>query len=251
MGDINLAVLSNLSQHFARSPVLLGFGVANEVGGHKALSTMAFYQRAYDTIRKHCPDTMLLFYPTFSPSNFPFDREFNMAQDNHLYWRSMKGGAGWDHPNTVVRGRRMLLSASTRWQVVMGEWSLGGYGTYIKRLNKTALHNWYRDFGRAQIQAYEQHSMGWIYWAYKTIYPSAPWNYREMCNRGRLPGCTKGFSYRTADWWSNHPCEFAYLDNTFMGKPCARSGIKEVELLAGTPDKLKEEVKKVAKPTFV
>merc|ERR1712008_570746 len=54
------------------------------------------------------------------------------AQDNHLYWRSMKGGAGWDHPNTVVRGRRMLLSASTRWQVIMGEWSLGGYGTYIR-----------------------------------------------------------------------------------------------------------------------
>jgi len=224
--DVNIAVLSNLSRHFARSPVLLGFGVANEVGGHKALSTMAFYQRAYDTIRKHSPDTMLLIYPTFGPEKFPFKREFNMAQDNHLYWRAI-GGAGWDHPKNVVRARQWLLSASTRWQVVMGEWSLGGYGTYIKRLNKTALHNWYHDFGIAQIQAYEQHSMGWIYWSYKTIYPGAPWNYREMCERGRLPGCIKGFGYRTADWWSNHPCEFAYLDNTFMGQPCGSKAAKE------------------------
>merc|ERR1712048_507663 len=103
---------------------------------------------------------------------------------------------------------------------MVGEWSLGGHGTYLKKLEPEALERWYQDFAKAQLQGYEQSSMGWVYWSYKTIYKGSPWNYREMCERGRLPGCSSDFQYSTNDWWSTHPCSFAYFDQMHDGQSC-------------------------------
>merc|ERR1712232_1502800 len=65
--EANLAVIANLSAHFSRSPMYLGFGVANGVGGTKSHAVMRFYQRAFDIIRGDSPNAVVFLSATFNP----------------------------------------------------------------------------------------------------------------------------------------------------------------------------------------
>jgi glucan 1,3-beta-glucosidase len=221
--ETNLAVIANLSAHFSQSPMYLGFGVANEVGGTGSHEVMKFYQRAFDIIRSHSPNALVVLSATFNPMTYPFAREDKMAQDSHYYFRAFEGGARRENSENLASARSKLLGIeAARWPVIVGEWSLGGHGMDLNGQTADELDPWYKDFAKAQLQAWEQHSMGWVYWNYKVGQPGSPWSYRDMCERGRLPGCLPNstVAFATNDWWNQHPCSFAYLDGAFMGLDC-------------------------------
>jgi hypothetical protein len=226
--ETNLAVIANLSAHFSRSPMYLGFGVANEVGGTHSHEVMTFYQKAFDIIRSHSPTALVFLSATFNPMTYPFLRENAMVQDNHYYFRAFQGKASREPSQNLAMARSKLLDIhSGRWPVLVGEWSLGGHGMDLKGQTAEELDPWYQDFAKAQLQAWEQHSMGWVYWNYKVGQAGSPWSYRDMCESGRLPGCVSNFTvpFATNDWWNQHPCSFAYLDGAFMGRACRDQAI--------------------------
>merc|ERR1711920_98093 len=178
--DTNLAVIANLSRHFAQSPSYLGFGVANEVGGDDAVDSrevMAFYQKAYDTIRQHSTDTLVILDATFNPSGFPFVGEQHLAQDEHVYYSARFKDGATAHSDKNYKLAKNKLEGIIRWPVLVGEWALDHHGHDLDGVTDEDRDRWHREFALAQLQAYEQHSMGWTYWSYKTEYHASTWNY--------------------------------------------------------------------------
>jgi len=218
--DTNLGVIRNLSRHFAKSPSYYGFGLANEVGCCNSKEVMAFYQKAYDIVRESSTDVLVFFDSTYNPATYPFRREQAVAQDDHVYFSARwREGADREHGSNLAKARDRLMSIP-RWPVVVGEWALNHHGHDLSGVNDRAA--WLRYFGRAQLQAYEQHTVGWIYWSYKTDYHASTWNYRHLCENGYLPGCTPSLRYATDQWWGVHPCTFAYLDGAHMDAKCTQ-----------------------------
>jgi len=216
--ETNLAVIAKLLRHFAKSPSYLGFGVANEVGGNvNSRKVMAFYQKAYDLIRQHSTDTLVFLDATFNPSTHPFVDEQGVAQGDHVYFsaRFKKEGGASAHSDVNFKLAQKKLMDVIRWPVLVGEWALDHHD-FFKKVGqgyaKEEKDEWLHDFGRAQLQAYEQHSMGWTYWSYKTQHRASTWNYRYLCEEGFLPGCKKELQFSSDAWWGQSVCHYAYLD---------------------------------------
>merc|ERR1712012_865945 len=219
----NLKVIDKLSSHFARSPFYLAFSVANEIGGQvDSHKTMDFYQEAYDIIRKYNRDVLVIFDKTFTPSTHPFVGEHNIVTDDHIYYHArFEGKAGPENKANLAKARDRLLSEK-RWPLLIGEWALDAHGHSLGDYTVEEHAEWHRSFAQAQLQAYEQHSMGWVYWSYKTQYKGSTWNYRDNCEKGWLPGCVQTSKLITENWWNTDPCKYAYLDGKFMDRNCAR-----------------------------
>jgi len=218
--DTNLAVIANLSRHFAQSPSYLGFGVANEVASSvDGKDVMAFYQKAYDTIRQHSTDTLVFLGGTFNPSTYPFQGEQGIVQESHIYYNYFKDGASINNYYNIKLAQHSL-SEVKRWPVLVTEWSLQHDGG---RMGFTTQHDenaWLPKFAQAQLQAYEQHSMGWIFWSYKTHWRNTHRDFKDMCSQGFLPECTASKGYASDTWWNGQrPCKYAYLDGV-----CTESG---------------------------
>jgi len=209
----NLAVIQNLSTHFSRSPVFLGFEVANEVAGHDGVSsikTMSFYEKAYSIIRSQSATAIVLFAATFNPPTYPFPNFQNTVKDYHLYYPHLIGKTQKVNPNRALLARSDLLKEH-QWPILVGEWSLddGGSLAHSSKVERKAFLDFY---GKAQLQAYEQHSCGWFFWSYKTMWPYAGWDFRTMCREGWVPGCSHSFNFSSPFWWDTVACQYAYLD---------------------------------------
>lgn len=208
----NLAVIANLSATFAQESALLGFGLANEVQACDRYELMLFYQMAFDLIRTHSPEALVVVGGLFAPSTYPFLREAGMVQDEHMYFSVIAHRASADHRANIGLAMKHLNS-QPRWPVLVGEWSLDHSGFELERLTLAEQERWLRTFAKAQLQAYEQHSMGWIYWNYKVgVDVSQTWSFKAMCKRGFLPGCVPGFNYGPPNWWLDSSTTLAYFD---------------------------------------
>jgi len=220
--DTNLAVIERMVSRFAASPAYFGFGIANEVGTMDSHGTMAFYQKAYDIIRRHSPDSFVFIDSTFNPSSYPLQGEIHVGQDDHMYFSAkFKDKASRLNMQNLEKARGRQLNVE-RWQLLIGEWALDHHGHYLGGYSDGAREAWTKDFSKAQLQAFEQHSMGWIYWSYKVDYHRSTWNFRHLCERGLVPGCVSGagFDYAPDGWFERHPCAYAYLDPSHMGSGC-------------------------------
>mmetsp|Transcript_2740 Transcript_2740/g.8159 ORF Transcript_2740/g.8159 Transcript_2740/m.8159 type:complete len:802 (+) Transcript_2740:139-2544(+) len=209
--DLNIRVIEELSSRYSDSPAYLGFAVANEVSGEaSSLQTMAFYQKAYDIIRKKKEDALVVLFATFNPSTYPFDNFKNIIEDIHIYF-----GMGFGHPTLDMHenlARAQNAVNGLNWNVLVGEWSLGANGHPTHTWEPSARDDFFARFARMQLQAWETHSTGWFYWSYKTRFGNSTWNFRDMCNVGWLPGCKEGLQYAPPEWWSTPACAYAYLD---------------------------------------
>jgi len=207
----NLRVIDNLTRRYSASPAYLGFAVANEVSGQAdSKKTMAFYQKAYDLIREKSEDSLIVFFATFNPSTYPFPNFQNVVEDIHVYF-----GMGFGHPVTDEKEnlqRAYHAMEGLSWHCLIGEWSLGGNGHTTEAWPPDRRQKFFAGFGRMQLQAWETYSTGWFYWSYKTRFPNSTWNFRDMCNWGWLPGCTKELVYAPENWWEQPVCAYAYLD---------------------------------------
>jgi hypothetical protein len=190
---------------FGASPVFLGFEVANDVA-HEAdkAGTMAFYQSAYNAVRQHNRDALVIMFHTFRPDTYPFLSAHDVALDNRITF-------GLDFRENLQRAKKSLLS-NQNWPVVLGEWSLTMNGQPPPRWMQDQRKGYYEEFARMQLQAWETHAVGWCYWSYKTGQPNSTWNFRDMCEQGLLPGCSDRFEYAPPEWWLIPDCRYAYLD---------------------------------------
>jgi len=211
--QLNLAVIAKLAARFSQSPAFMGFAIANEVSAEvSSLETMAFYQQAYDIIRKHSDDALVVLFATFNPSTYPFPNFRDVAVDVHIYFGMGFGSPSLDHHENLERAREAV--AFLHWDVLVGEWSMGANGQVVASDWEGARRDrFFKQFAKMQLQAWETHSMGWFYWSYKTRYPNSTWNYRDMCMVGWLPGCTPELQYAASTEWREHDaCTYAYLD---------------------------------------
>jgi len=221
--DLNLDVISQLARRYSNRSAYLGFEIANEVSSSvDSLKTMKFYERAYDIIRYYSADALVIIFATFNPSTYPFPNFQHVAEDVHIYF-----GMGFGHPTTDHRENLEHASkavAGLRWNVLVGEWSLGASGQHTEEWTVKHRAEFFRDFARMQLQAWETHTIGWFYWSYKTAYLNSTWNFRDMCEGGWLPGCQPGLTFAPANWWSQPSCAFAYLDGG-----CDEIAVAEIE----------------------
>eukprot|EP00421_Protoceratium_reticulatum_P036574 CAMPEP_0168469888 /NCGR_PEP_ID=MMETSP0228-20121227/58449_1 /TAXON_ID=133427 /ORGANISM="Protoceratium reticulatum, Strain CCCM 535 (=CCMP 1889)" /LENGTH=762 /DNA_ID=CAMNT_0008485681 /DNA_START=181 /DNA_END=2466 /DNA_ORIENTATION=- len=207
----NLDVIDKLTSRYSHSPAYLGFAVANEVSSSaNSQDTMAFYQKAYNIVRRKNKDALVVLFATFNPSTYPFPNFKNALEDIHIYF-----GMGFGHPSldmqeNLQRARDAVAGLS--WQVLVGEWSLGANGHPTLEWEPAQRDRFFAKFARMQLQAWESHSIGWFYWSYKTRFPNSTWNFRDMCLVGWLPGCTPALAYPPAEWWSAPPCAYAYME---------------------------------------
>jgi hypothetical protein len=174
---------------------------------------MHFYEKAYDIIRNKNKDAIIIMFATFNPSRYPFKSFMNVAQDVHVYFgMNFKGGPSLDQRSNLERARKAV--EPVHWPVLVGEWSLGGSGHAPHGLGASEHAQYFKDFARMQLQAWETHSTGWFYWSYKTSYPNSTWNFRDMCEAGWLPGCSPaegGTVYGPPNWLSTPACAYNYL----------------------------------------
>jgi len=210
----NLEVIDALTTLFSKSPAYFGFAIANEVASTvDSKETMHFYAKAYDIIRSKNKDAIIIMFATFNPSSYPFNGFVNVAQDVHVYFgMNFKGGPSLDQRSNLERARKAV--APVHWPVLVGEWSLGGSGHAPHGLGASQHRQYFKEFARMQLQAWETHSTGWFYWSYKTSYPNSTWNFRDMCEAGWLPGCgptEDGISYGPTKWLSAPACAYDYL----------------------------------------
>lgn len=209
--EVNLNVIGNLSQRYSKSLAYLGFEIANEVAGSvEGRSVMSFYQKAYDIIRHHSSDALVIMFATFNPSSFPFQNFTGVAQDIHIFF-----GMGFGSPTTNQHDNMLKATEAVtglRWNALVGEWSLGASGQSVESWSDKRKDTFFRDFARMQLQTWESHTIGWFYWSYKTSYANSTWNFRDMCMGGWLPGCSSDDRFGPAEWWSAPPCAFRYFD---------------------------------------
>lgn len=208
---VNLDVISQLAQRYSSSPAYLGFEIANEVSSSvSSLDTMFFYQRAYEIIRKYSETALVLIFATFNPSTYPFHEFQSVAEDIHIYF-----GMGFGHPTTDQRknlARATQAVQGLKWNVIVGEWTLGASGQRTENWGSDRRAEFFGQFARMQLQAWETTTIGWFYWNYKTAYTNWTWNFRDMCEGGWLPGCHSTLQYSPADWWRQPLCAYEYLD---------------------------------------
>jgi len=217
----NLEVIDRLTTRYSRSPVYYGFAVANEVSSAvSSQETMAFYEKAYNIIRRKNRDALVVLFATFNPSTYPFPNFRNAVEDIHIYFGMGFGHPSLDQQENLQRARKAV--AGLHWHVLVGEWSLGANGHPTLSWEPSQRDAFFASFAKMQLQAWETHSIGWIYWSYKTRFPNSTWNFRDMCNVGWLPGCTKSLTYAPAEWWEAPACAYAYLDG---GCPEPQSGV--------------------------
>jgi len=206
----NLEVIRILAHRFAGSPSFLGFEVANEVSSSvEPMKTMHFYQKAYDIIRAESEDALIIMFATFNPSTYPFPNFNNVAEDVHLYFGMGFGEPTEDQQKNLEHASKAVQSL--HWNVLVGEWSLGASGQRTSDWAQEKRAQFFRQFAKMQLQAWETHTIGWFYWSYKTSYANSTWNFRDMCEGGWLPGCTSDLTYASTHWWKEKDCAYAYL----------------------------------------
>jgi len=219
----NLLVIEKLTLEFAHSPAFLGMAVANEVASTAdSKETMAFYQKAYDIIRRKSQHALVVIFATFNPSTFPFPNFQNIALDVHIYFGMGFGNVSCDQQRNLGRARKAV--ADPHWPVLVGEWSLGGSGHPALNESNGTSEDYYTHFARMQLQAWEAHTIGWFYWSYKTTSANSLWNFRDMCRLGLLPGCSEGAGYATTEWWRAPNCAYAYLNGSCSAQEAPREG---------------------------
>lgn len=226
----NLDVIDNLTSRYSDSPAYLGFAVANEVSSTAdSVQTMNFSQTAYDIIRRKSKDALVILSATFNPSTYPFPNFRNVVEDIHIYFGKGFGHPTMDQHENLLHARNAV--AGTNWHVLIGEWSLASNGHPTLSWEPSERDKFFERFAKMQLQAWETHSIGWFYWNYKTRFANSTWNFRDMCQVGWLPGCTKDIEYASAEWWNTPACAYAYLDGGCPPSP-SMSSIWWVILLA-------------------
>ncbi|RPJ07986.1 MAG: glucan 1,3-beta-glucosidase [Deltaproteobacteria bacterium] len=207
----SVEVLGRLAERYCSASALYGIELLNEPRWDVPTEILkAYYLRAYDAIRRHCPPerTAVVFHDGFrshreylgfmQPPQYQnvifdihryqcFNREdLDMDIHGHLH----KAGNLWRQEIDEIHRELKLTSIAGAWSLglnlaVVSLWAEGPYGRALRDMNQFQLDVAYRAFGAAQLLAFES-CRGWFFWSYRTE-TTPEWCFRECVERGWLP----------------------------------------------------------------
>lgn len=222
--DFALSVLERLAARYGSHSSLWGIEVLNEpvspemwelldiperfkavdsesAEGSEAVPTeflKTFYRAAYDRIRAHTDEAIIVFHDGFRMKEwvgFFEEPEFrNIAVDTHMYLveRFMSSGdadleAILDYVDVEFAGT--LQEMSKHFPIFVGEWALDPYSPKAYALTGEERLAYYRQFGAQQLKAFEN-AIGWTYWSYR-LHTEDPrfdaWDLLKAIESGLLP----------------------------------------------------------------
>jgi glucan 1,3-beta-glucosidase len=204
-------VLGRLAERYCSAPALYGIQLLNEPRWDVPTEILkAYYLRAYNAIRKHCPPerTAVVFHDGFrshreylgfmQPPEYQnviydihryqcFDRaEIEMDIHGHLH----RAGGDWRQEVDTIHRELMLPTIVGEWSLgldleVVSLWAEGPFDHALRHMDTFQQNVAYCAYGAAQILTFE-HYHGWFFWSYRTE-TTPEWCFRECVERGWLP----------------------------------------------------------------
>jgi glucan 1,3-beta-glucosidase len=192
-------------KEFENSPelsgVVAGIGVLNEpfpLSLHGGLSTvMNFYKKAYQVVRKQLgAQYMVVIDAAFHIHEWvgfmPLSNYTNVVLDLHRYQcfdpylQTAPLSLHWNITCRIDAHPAPLQTLPT----FIGEWSVGykvaAEWAWVEPFPSIPEQIWLKRFGMAQMRVYEDTSLGWFFWNFKT--ETAPmWNYLLGIKHGWFP----------------------------------------------------------------
>jgi len=204
-------VLGRLAEHYRSSPALYAIQLLNEPHWDVPTTLLkAYYLRAYDAIRKHCPPerVAVIFHDGFRPhveylsfmqppqyENVIFDVHryqcFERADlDMDIHGHLQKAGDRWRQEAEDIRRGLRLPTIVGEWSLgldieVVSLWAEGPFKHALQHMDAFQKDIAYRAYGAAQLLSFEHYS-GWFFWSYRTE-TTPEWCFRECVERGWLP----------------------------------------------------------------
>lgn len=204
-------VLKRLAERYHTSSALFGIQLLNEPRWDVPTDLLkAYYQRAYQAIRSHCPPerAAIVFHDGFrshreylgfmQPPQYQnviydihryqcFDRaEIEMDIHGHVN----KADNIWRQESDDIRRELMLPTIVGEWSLgldleVVSLWAEGPFDHALRGMNRFQQDVAYRAYGAAQLLTFERYR-GWFFWSYRTE-TTPEWCFRECVERGWLP----------------------------------------------------------------
>lgn len=189
---LSVEVVGKLAERYAKHPALLGIEVVNEPTGYEIGGLHKFYKNSYDAIRQHDKDVWVIAYAhnadraagmtSYDLHNFVLDKhEYACFGDG----RTGPPGQTYQHHKGVVETwKQNLNKMNNMYPTILGEWSLcHGGGSALKL----------KDWNKIQQDAWQESTVGAVFWTYKTLTDNARWSYRVSLDTvdvmGGLPRC--------------------------------------------------------------
>ena len=182
------------AERYGKHEALYGFALLNEPDHMDIGVLQSYYKRAYERVRQHSPDSYIIINPLISPfesgteshwtSFMNPDQGFHkVAMDLHYY--SCFGGNG-DQTNAdgdigyINNDRKAQIAEYTKKNkklMFIGEWSACGHFPAVRA----------GDFAKAQVNVYDQASLGWTFWSWTGGQPGNMWSMKTAFNYGWIP----------------------------------------------------------------
>jgi glucan 1,3-beta-glucosidase len=204
-------VLGRLAERYRSATSLHGIEVLNEPRWDVPTELLeAYYRRAYDAIRAHCPPETIA---VVLHDGFRTHREFqrllgtagfeNVLFDVHRYQcferadldmdihgHLHKAGVLWREEADAIQRELATPAIAGEWSLgldlkVVSLWAAGPYKHALEPLDGFQEDVALRAYAAAQLLAFE-HYRGWFFWSYRTETTPA-WCFRECVERGWLP----------------------------------------------------------------
>jgi glucan 1,3-beta-glucosidase len=204
-------VLGRLAARYASARSLFAIEVLNEPRWDVPTALLqAYYGRAYDAIRAHCPAprVAVMFHDGFRSHRefldfFRSGRLENVVFDVHRYQcfdredldldihgHLHKAGAVWREEAQAIQRDLGVPAIVGEWSLgldlkVVSLWAEGPFDHALQGLDEFQRDVALRAYGGAQLLAFE-HYRGWFFWSYRTETTPA-WCFRDCVGRGWLP----------------------------------------------------------------
>ncbi|XP_057972500.1 probable glucan 1,3-beta-glucosidase A isoform X3 [Malania oleifera] len=168
-----LDVIDFLASRYADHPALLGIELLNEPSAATVPLDIlvSYYKQGYEIVRKHSPTAYVIICQRIGnadPSELYQANvgSYNIVVDLHYYnlfdnfFINMNST---DNIEFIFKSRQAQLRALNSANgplLFIGEWVNEWNVTYGSQID-------YQDFGRAQLEVYDEASFGWAYWTLK------------------------------------------------------------------------------------
>ena len=195
--DRSLDVIETVAQRYAGRRAVTGFGIVNEpepaVG---SALLIAFYEAAYERVRKHMPADRVAFVPAaFPEGELPvyhgcLGARPNVVTDVHLY-QNFGDWSSWgllDYLAYPLTRQAKLRTHLARGPVLVGEWSLAWAPPIEQQIaampafRQRELRRMHGHMLLAMLEEFD----GWYFWSYRVDNRPA-WSFRDAVEQGWLP----------------------------------------------------------------
>ncbi|XP_047341605.1 probable glucan 1,3-beta-glucosidase A [Impatiens glandulifera] len=197
-----LDVIDFLASRYASHPALLGIELLNEPSAANVpLDVLtSFYKQGYQIVRKYSTtayvivcqrigkaDPLELLQANIGPSNLVVDIHYYNLFDNYFVNMSSKDNIQFIHKSRETQ--LQALNSANGPLVFIGEW--------VNEWNVTSgSEKDYQDFGKAQLEVYDEASFGWAYWTIKN--DRKHWDFEWNVRNGYLEIIGYGHKLRSS-----------------------------------------------------